>query len=1009
MFARIEVVTRPEWSDVDAGTFLSKVEMVDPGLRKSIRWARCLQVYWIDLAVAREDLLFGLQEILRDPVSKWIFSGNLLPSGAGKKGSIEDLLEMAPNRPGVFHGIEKRSRLGALDLPARSLYQAFQTVLRQPLSGGQILSGSLVVLEGPDLSEEKLRMIAKKYFAGESLESWTLHTEKEVTDSERFHPERIRREMHRDSLNPSSKRLQSARFIGNISSGDENRFDQTQDEYKTLSRRRGFKNDYERDTDLERVAETLGRHEFTSFEWEVMHRLLDVARSEVRLKRAFRIAGPSGEIAHYKDFIEETFFSTLKQNPREWVLERGGLDRPALLKFDEQDVISWAMGNASRNLWLDPEHATEAVFASTILSALMVSPGFLPIGSTFNLLTADVLERSIHAENSMIPHPRQVLLSAVEGAHVGTFGLGVPVLSGMLHLESFSAEAPWLMVEAFGFAPSLAEGMDEREEEALQSGDLLFYSPTFMGRDGAPNGPAVDRTDRLLLKRFLSWISEARRNKWILKQATPVGGGFAELALQACRSVGGLHLDLSKIPIKRPAPTAYDIFAKNQTDGVMFWVKAENTLATERSLSAFGIPFGIVGTAKKDGLLTVEASDLGSASFPLSLFNKKDESFSVELSWQGPSATREREFGELSKEGVEILLRALSHPNLSSREWIIRSLDHEVLGYSALKPLHTIGLGTEGMHSGPNDAGISKFQPSTFAGMVSAHGFQPSLYKIDPRLSGMRAVDEAIRNALCVGAEFGSEESRIALGFAVHGSSDPEKTTDAGWAIACEGATFAATQLQVPFVSGSWLEPEGQKSSCPLIINAVGRVQRLNQARSADFKSISDHIYLLGSQTFSLEGSRVGEWFGVPKERAKLQPDWSLARRIYAWLGGSLGKEQRKLKSLHDVSCGGLLVALAECCLARGLGADIEMPSGLPDHVEWEFLFGEGFHSFVVSTSEIEAPIVEGEMKGLDIPYVKLGTVLGSGVFQVARGNKALFSIETKVLRAAWKKDGYWE
>lgn len=1008
MFARIEVVTRPEWVDVQAQSFLREVELVDPNLRKLIRWARWLQIFWLDLSLSREELLFGLQEILRDPVSKWMFSGNLLPSGAGKKGSIEDLLETAPNRPGIFHGIEKRSRLGALDLPARSLYQAFQTVMRQSLSGGQILSGSLLVLEGPDLNPDNLRILAKRFFADESLESWTLHTEKEVLDSERFHPERIRREMHRDVLQNQQK-FRANLFGSGEAASSALRFDQTAEHYQVLQRRRGYTVNFERESHLERMLAVSKTQELSAFEWEAYHRILDAIYLDQNSDRAFRVVGPQGVVSEYKNFVEDTFFSTSEANPRAWILERGNLKKAAVLKFDESEAITWVIRQSTRAMTTDPERATENLFTQAVLSSSVVSPGFLPLGVTYQLSAQDVLDSVGTQDDRKRLHPRQILLASVEGAHLATTGLGVPALGGLLHLESLTDETPWLSVESFGYTTLQGEAGIERDDVSVVEGDLLIYAPTFIGKDGALFGPTVDRADRLLIKRFLVWLGDARRNQWIKASVDPIGGSLAELFLNAAKQSKGAEFDLTKVPIKRPGPSGVDMISKRHTDAVFFWISGEHRIAVEKSLQEAMIPFGFVGLATANQKIKIHSGTEGEIDLPLDVLNRVTSDYSVELSWQGPHSSREREFGSLMKEGVEILLRALSHPNLSSREWIVRSLDHEVLGFSAMKPLHTVGTQADTAMSGPNDAGIAKFQASTFAGFVSARGFQPSLYRVDPKLSGMRAVDEAIRNLLCVGAEFGAEESRVALAFSLCGSSDPEKSQDAGWALASEGAAQAASLLQIPFVAGSWIEPEGRKVSCPLLIQAIGRVPRLNHSRSADFKAASDQVYLLGPQHFSLEGSRVGEWFGVPKEKAKLQPDWDLARRLYAWLGGTLGKEQRKLKSLHDVSDGGLLVALAESSLARNFGISLEIPQGLPDYVEWEFLFGEGFHSFVVTTSEVEAPMVEAEMKALEIPYLKLGQVNATGIFQVARGEKPVFSVETKVLRAAWRKEGYWE
>jgi hypothetical protein len=103
------------------------------------------------------------------------------------------------------------------------------------------------------------------------------------------------------------------------------------------------------------------------------------------------------------------------------------------------------------------------------------------------------------------------------------------------------------------------------------------------------------------------------------------------------------------------------------------------------------------------------------------------------------------------------------------------------------------------------------------------------------------------------------------------------------------------------------------------------------------------------------------------------------------------------------------MTAIAEGCLARGMGVALQYPEGLPRTAEWEFLFGEGFHGFVVSVGEIDAVLVEAEFAQNEIPFIRLGAVTGSGVVQVRRGDHPALVIETKVLRQAWKREGYWE
>ena len=154
--------------------------------------------------------------------------------------------------------------------------------------------------------------------------------------------------------------------------------------------------------------------------------------------------------------------------------------------------------------------------------------------------------------------------------------------------------------------------------------------------------------------------------------------------------------------------------------------------------------------------------------------------------------------------------------------------------------------------------------------------------------------------------------------------------------------------------------------------------------------------------------SRGGEASSVVLPGALIhppQPKWNEALCLYKWLGWSKGETQKLIRSLHDVSDGGVLVALAECLVARNLGAVIEIPM---DQDPWCFGFGEGFHSFVASLPETDLEEIEAEFKRYHVPALRLGRVISEPVLKVVH-KKECFNVEVSALEKAWNKKGYWE
>jgi len=248
-----------------------------------------------------------------------------------------------------------------------------------------------------------------------------------------------------------------------------------------------------------------------------------------------------------------------------------------------------------------------------------------------------------------------------------------------------------------------------------------------------------------------------------------------------------------------------------------------------------------------------------------------------------------------------------------------------------VKPLHTAAPGTAMAWSGPNDGSVIKPKPASDAGLAIGCGIVPRLSDLDPFLMAQASVDEAVRNVLAVGAEFGREESVLAL---CDNFCWPDPVSDtakmAALVRACYGLQDAALALSAPLVSGKDSmkndfrgkrrsgEPVTISVVPTLLVTAVGRVADTRHARTSDFKGAGDAIYLLRAARPGLLGSELADaeasvlhLRGFSPGSQPGFPDWERARKLYSWLGGTHGKMQPKLRSVHDLSDGGLLVASA--------------------------------------------------------------------------------------------------
>ncbi len=211
MYVRLELCTRPGWSDPQADTLTGLMQRMKPELARKIRWARILRVFWMDLQAQRDQAVAAIQSGFGDLVLTWAFTGDLVPSAAGATGSLQDLMQASPHRPGVFYGIEKRIRLDRLDSESTWALETIQVALGRKNIEDRVSSGALLLLEGNELDNSDLEWIAKHAFAAASSESWTIFTEEELKRNARFQSDQVAKYINPSALTVSERWLQRAK------------------------------------------------------------------------------------------------------------------------------------------------------------------------------------------------------------------------------------------------------------------------------------------------------------------------------------------------------------------------------------------------------------------------------------------------------------------------------------------------------------------------------------------------------------------------------------------------------------------------------------------------------------------------------------------------------------------------------------------------------------------------------------------------------------------------------
>ena len=327
---------------------------------------------------------------------------------------------------------------------------------------------------------------------------------------------------------------------------------------------------------------------------------------------------------------------------------------------------------------------------------------------------------------------------------------------------------------------------------------------------------------------------------------------------------------------------------------------------------------------------------------------------------------------------------------------MIRRYDHEVRGGTLVRPL------TGPQMDGPSDAAVLKplgtwHHNKAFALSVAIN---PLLGKRDPYAMAVSAVDEAFRNLVAVGAD--PDQVAILDNFCWGNPTLPDRL--GALVRTCQGCYDAALAYRAPFISGKdslYNEFNGKPIPGTLLISAIGIVPNMERCVTSHLKAPGNHLYLLGETKAELGGSLLYDHLKINGGAAPVMPANPLHR--YRLLHRAV--QQGLIRTCHDLSEGGLAVALAEMCLAGRLGATVEIERlgdreiGLTPE---ELLFSESNGRLLLEVRPEDAAALETHLSSVTL--IPLGKVTAEPTLEITAEGQALVSLAVEQLVNSWKQ-----
>jgi len=572
-------------------------------------------------------------------------------------------------------------------------------------------------------------------------------------------------------------------------------------------------------------------------------------------------------------------------------------------------------------------------------------------------------------------HPRTPYLLGGVVAGIGGYGncVGVPTVGGELFFdESYDAN---ILVNAFTLG--IAEKKRIFRGKAKGVGNSLIYVGAKTGRDGIHGAtmaseafseasekrrPTVQVGDPFTEKLLLEACLELMKGDCLVGiQDMGAAGLTSSAAEMAARAGTGVELDLSRVSLREQGMTPYEILLSESQERMLLVAKKGREDEVQRVFDRWDLDAVVVGRVTRDRMFRALFNGAEVVRIPIAALTSDAPVYHRPV--ERPQS--QDEVQKLDLEKIEepkdlgaILKLLLDSPNVASKEWVYRQYDHLVRSNTVVVP--------------GADAAVIRIKGTEKGLALTVDGNGRYCY-LDPYVGGILVVVEAARNLACVGAR------PLGLSDCLNFGS-PERA-DVMWQFSqvIQGMRDACIALGVPVVSGNvsfYNETDGVPIYPTPTVAMVGLLPKVERYVTPWFKSPGDLVVLLGRNREELGGS---EYLKVVHGMVKGTPPWidlKLERAVQQCCLKAI--EKGILRSAHDMSEGGLGVALAECCISgpeKTLGVRVELREMMRGDAR---LFGESQSRIIVSVSEKDLSRLREIAAKEGAPMQVIGEVGGS-------------------------------
>ncbi|MEL7274289.1 MAG: phosphoribosylformylglycinamidine synthase subunit PurL [Pseudomonadota bacterium] len=572
-------------------------------------------------------------------------------------------------------------------------------------------------------------------------------------------------------------------------------------------------------------------------------------------------------------------------------------------------------------------------------------------------------------------HPKTRHLVSGVVAGVGGYGnsFGVPCVGGEVNFHPrYNGN---ILVNAFAAGIAKEDGIYISKAEGV--GLPVVYLGAKTGRDGVGGATmaSAEFDDSIDDKRPTVQVGDPFTEKCLLEACLELMETGAVIAIQDMGAAGltcsavemgakgdlGIKLNLDDVPVRETAMTAYEMMLSESQERMLMVLRPQKEDEANAIFVKWGLDFAIVG--ETTNTLRFEVFHQGEKVADLPIKELGDEAPEYDRPWVEPGkhSPMERHLFAPPDDYNAALIKLIGSPDLASRRWVWEQYDTMIQGNTLLRP--------------GGDAGVVRVDGHPCKALAFSSDVTPRYVEADPYEGGKQAVAECYRNLIATGAEPLATTDNLNFG-------NPEKPEIMGQFVAAiRGIGEACEALKMPIVSGNvslYNETSNANGGGEAIlptptIAAVGLIEDHACMARIGTADEGDALFLVGTEAEHLAqtlyqreilGEETGPAPEVDLKMERARGDFVLAaiRSGYA-------------SACHDISDGGLAIALAEMCLASDCGADCEIDITYPHAA----LFGEDQARYIVAVDHEWANMFAANSEGSGVSFARIGTVTAAG------------------------------